>query len=394
MNYKISLAMSLTLNVILIGAFLFTPERQSAPVDLPPAESIASLPKPRTTSESEKIAKSAQASPSRSSTGPAWQQSLQQLRGAGVPNNVLAGLVVADFEIRWQKQLRDFEQRYQAGAADDDERARFEALRDDEQEKELRAALGNEGFRQWDQDNNLRDLDLVELHLSSQQTDALYQLRKDRARKDRTLAEAWRNGEIDEADYNEQQSAAQQEYDQQFKMLLGDQRYQALQDSEEGMAGALRQKLKNLNPVDSQLEVMVAAERKWDQQRAELAHRAQESPDQRQTYEEQLRAVDATRDWEYQQVLGTSDFEQLQKHQDSRYRLLKRYANTWSLSDSDIDYIYSSVQHYQENNPHSRDQIEQSLISYLGPERFDRLKKNDLFKSPNASIRYPSAGFP
>lgn len=127
------------------------------------------------------------------------------------------------------------------------------------------------------------------------------------------------------------------------------------------MAGALRQKARGLNPVDSQLEAMAEAERKWNQQRAEL--------------ERQLRALDAARDQEYQQVLGTNDFDQLQKNQDRRYRLLKRHANSWSLSDSDIDYVYSLL--HQDGS--SRDEIEQSLRSYLGPERFDRLRKNDLF---------------
>jgi hypothetical protein len=378
-KYKISLAMSLTLNAILIGALFFAPERQSAPGDdLPPAGPISSLRESHTTSGAEQIQKSAEASRSRGSNGPAWQQSLHQLRDAGVPHDVLAGLVISDFEIRWQKQLRELEQRYQAGAVSEDERARFEARRDEEQERALRAALGDEGFRQWDKAYSLRDLDVVELQLSSSQTDALYQLRKDRALEDRMLADALRNGEIDETAYNEQQSAAQQEYDQQFKMLLGDERYEALQDSEEGMEGALRQRVKSLNLADSQFEVMVEAARKWNRQRAELARRAQQAPDQREVYEQQLRALDAARDREYEHVLGTNDFDQLQKHQDRRYQLLKRQANTWSLSESDIEYIYSSVRHYRGMSPHSRDQVEQSLISYLGPERFERLR-NDLF---------------
>lgn len=380
MKYKISLAMSLTLNAILIGAFFFAPERQSSPGDdLTPPEPISSLRESHTTSEAEQLQKAAEASRSRSSNGPAWQQSLPQLRDAGVPHDVLAGLVISDFEIRWQKQLRELEQRYQAGAVNEDERARFEARRDEEQERVLRAALGDEGFRQWDKAYSLRDLDLVELQLSSSQTDALYRLRKDRTLKDRMLAEALRNGEIDEAAYNEQQSAAQQEYDQQFKMLLGDERYQALQDSEEGMEGALRQKVKSLNLADSQFEVMVEAARNWNQQRAEVARRAQQVPDQREAYEQQLQALDAARDREYEQVLGTNDFDQLQKHQDRRYQLLKRHANAWSLSESDIEYIYSSIRYYRGMNPHSRDQVEQSLISYLGPERFERLRKIDLF---------------
>ena len=378
MTYKIPLAMSLTLNVLLIGAFFFAPERQSAPGDLPSPEPLTSLPQPPVTSEPEQIPKPAKANPSRGSNGLAWQQSLQQLRDAGVPQEVLAGLVISDFEIRWQKQLREFEHRYQAGAVDEDERARFEALRD-EQERALRAALSDEGFREWDKAYSLRDLDLVKIRLSSSQTDALYQLRKDRARKDRMLAEALRNGEIDEADYNEQQSAAQQEYDEQFKRVLGDERYEALQNFEEGMEAALRQKVKNLNADDAQLAAMVEAERKWNQQRAQLERRSPATAEQRQVYEAQLQAVDAARDREYRRVLGPHDFDQLQKNQDSRYQLLKRYAVTWSLTESDIDYIYNSIEHFRDKNPQARDQIEQSLISYLGPERFERLRNNDLF---------------
>lgn len=380
MKHKLPLVVSLTLNVILVGAFFFAPEHESATRDLPPAAPPSSLRQPRVISESEQSLVSAKASPQPTSTAPAWQQSLPQLRDAGVPNDVLAGLVIADFEIRWQKQLQEFEQRYQAGAVDDDERARFEARRDEEQEQALRTALGDEGFRQWDKVYSLRDLDLAKLQLSSSQTDALYQLRKDRALEDRMLAEALRNGAIDEADYNKQQAAAQQEYDLQFQMVLGDERYKALQNSEEGMEGALRQRLKDLNSMhDSQLEVMVEAERKWNQRRAELDRRAKETQDQRQAYEEQARALDVARDQEYKQVLGTNDFDQLQRNQDRRYQLLKRHATPWSLSDSDIDHIYSTVQHYREKNPPARDQIEQSLISYLGQERFERLKNNDLF---------------
>jgi len=359
MKYRIALATSLLLNVVWVGTFFFAPARQSATGDLHPREPITSPRQPRIISEPEQIPEAARLS--RGPNQPAWQRALPQLRDAGVPPDVLAALVVSDFELRWQKELRDFEKRYQAGAVSDDDRARFEARRDEEQEEALRAALGDEGFRQWDRAYSLRDLDLVELQLSSTETDALYRLRKDRALKDRLLTEAWRDGTIDQADHDEQQSAAQQEYDRQFKLLVGEERYAALQEVEEGMAGALRQKARGLNPVDSQLEAMAEAERKWNQQRAEL--------------EGQLRALDAARDQEYQQVLGTNDFDQLQKNQDRRYRLLKRHANSWSLSDSDIDYVYSLL--HQDGS--STDEIEQSLRSYLGSERFGRLRKNDLF---------------
>ena len=369
MKQQLLLATSLGLNVLLVGAHLFDSDPEPASRNAPAPLQRLPVHQPRIIADPQQIPESVEASSG--SPAPAWQQSTQQLRDAGVPQNVLAGLVIADFEIRWQKQLREFEQRYQAGAADDDDRASLEAQRDYEQEQELRAALGEEGFRQWDEDNMRRDLDLVGLQLSGSEADALYQLRRERAREDRRLAAALRNREIDEAGYNEQQSAAQKEYDQQFKTVLGDERYEALQDSEEGMQGALRQKLAPLTPVDSQLQVLLEAERHWNRQRVEL--------EQRQASEQQFEAADAVRDHEYLRVLGTSDFDQLGKTQDRRYQLLKRYASTWSLSESDVDYIYSSVQHYQHSSQHARDQIEQALASYLGAERFDRLKQNHLF---------------
>jgi hypothetical protein len=381
MKYPILLVLSLALNAILIGKVFFTPHSQSAQVERPAAEQSSSRHQASPPSQQGPVSQpvAAKPSPNRNQVGLAWRQSLQKLRDAGLSHDVLAGVVIAEFDRRWQQELREFERRYAAGAVDENERARFEARREAEQEKALRSALGEAGFQRWDKDYNLRDLDLVKLQLSSAQTDALYQLRTERTRQDRTLAETLRNGQIDEATYNEQEAAIQREYDQQFKMVVGDERYEALQNSEAEMRGSWRQKLKNLHSADSQVDAMVAIERNWNQQRAELERQAEAAPAQRKAYEEQMRALDASRDLEYQRVLGTHDFDQLQKNLDGRYQLLQRNAKIWSLSDIDIDYIYSSVQHYPEQDQRSRDQIEQSLSSYLGPQRFERLKKNALF---------------
>jgi hypothetical protein len=395
MKYRTSLGISLVLNAVLAGVLVFFVERQPAPNFLP-----SPLPQPVATAIAASAPKRAKLTSSHNKNGSGWQNWLQQLRDAGVPNDVLAGLVASDFENRWEKQRREMERRYKRGELGDDWLARFELQHGEEQEKEMRAALGDEGFRQWDKENTLRDYDLDALNLSSSETDALYQLRKDLISKQHDLDVARQNGELDSADYSEQQDALQKENDQQFKALLGDDRYAAMlnPDSE----GEMRRSLQGLNVSDTQFEAMLDTQRKWNEQQMALE---QDTQTDGKSKEEQMQALDAARDAEYQRVLGTDAFSELQKNQDSSYQMLKQNANVWQLSDSDIDSVYKALQYsqksisdyqqqaealqaqgqnvdwdkVQENIQQFSDQTEQSLKTSLGEDRFNKLKKNGLF---------------
>jgi hypothetical protein len=238
------------------------------------------------------------------------------------------------------------------------------------------------------------------LNLSSSETDALYQSRKNLTSKQHDLDVARQNGELDNADYSEQQDALQKENDQQFKALLGDDRYAALQNPADDM----RRNLKDLNVSDAQFEAMLAAQRKWNEQQTALD---QDTGTDEKSKAEQMQALATARDAEYQRVLGADAFNELQKNQDGTYQTLKQNANLWQLSASDIDYVYKSLQYsqkavadyqqqaqtlqdqgqsvdwdkVQENLQQFSDQTEQSLKTYLGEDRFNKLKKNNLFNS-------------
>jgi len=399
MKHRTSFRISLVLNAVLAGGLVIFTLHRPAPKKLP-----APRPQPVAAAVSARPVSAppvpARPAPNHGTNGPDWQDWLQQLRDAGVPNNVLAGLVASDFENRWDKQRRAMERRYQRGELGGDWLARFELRHGEEQEKEMRAALGDEGFRQWDKENTLRDYDLDALNLSSSETDALYQLRKDLTRKQHDLDVARQNGELDGADYSEQQDALQKENDQQFKALLGDDRYAAMQNPDDGM----RRSLKDLSVSDTQSQAMLDAQTKWNKQRTELEEQAQA---QGISADDQLQALDAARDAEYRQILGADVFAELQKNQNSSYQMLKQNANVWQLSDSDIDYVYNALQgsqkavsdyqhqsqmlqaqgqtvdwaKVQENIQLFSDQTEQSLKTYLGEDRFNKLKRNNLFNS-------------
>ena len=396
MKYRTSFGISLALNAILAGVFVVFTMHRPAPKTLP----LPPPPPPVAVADSAPLPLPVQPAPNHGTNGPVWQDWLQQLRDAGVPDNVLAGLVASDFENRWDKQRREMERRYQRGELGDDWLARYELQHGEELEMEMRAALGDAGFRQWDKGNILRDYDLDALNLYPSETDTLYQLRKDLAGKQHDLEVARQNGELDNADYSEQQDALQKENDQQFKALLGDDRYAAMQNPD--TEGEMRRSLKGLNVSDAQMQAMLDAQRKWNEQRTKLEQDAQT---QGKSTEDQMQALAAARDAEYQQVLGPDAFGTLQKSQDSNYQTLKQNANLWQLNDRDIDYVYNALQYaqkaasdyqkqeqalqgqgqtvdwakVQENLQQFSDQTKQSLMTYLGQDRFNKLNKNGLF---------------
>jgi hypothetical protein len=91
---------------------------------------------------------------------------------------------------------------------------------EDERDGELRAALDEAGFKNWDIENRLRGLDLKNITLTAAETNALYELQKNLQSKLRNLAEANQKGEIDGAGFADAQNKAQADFDQQMKALL------------------------------------------------------------------------------------------------------------------------------------------------------------------------------
>jgi len=394
---KTFLAAALILNIVLAGALVRSVHRHQ-PVTVaapaPAASTVVESVQPHLVTPSSVRAKAED-----------WQSWLEQLRAAGVPDKVLAGLVVSDFEDRWERELGDMQRRYHDGEIDADEMERFDANHDALQEQELKTALGNDGFLKWDKERVLRDVG--SLRLSSSEDDALYQLRKDLAQKQREAAQAHSRGDIDEADFDTAQAAAQKEYDEKLKTLLGADRYAAMQNPDQPVKGDLARALKEVDATDAQFEALLSAQKQWNAQRAEVDRRSQTGSDQDGSYDEQIRAIDAARDAQYQRVLGTNGFDAFQKAQDSRYQTLQRYANAWQLSGGDVDHVYRALQYsnkaiddylqqaralegrgeavdwpkVEANIEQFSAQTQQNLRSYLGNDRFGKLQKNGVFES-------------
>ena len=167
----------------------------------------------------------------------------------------------------------------------------------------------------------------------------------------------------------------------------------------------LRHSLHKLNASEAQFESVLKLHKNWLGQRAELERQMQGAPDSTGALAEQLRALDAARDQEYQRVLGAAAFEAMQREQDYRYATMKRYANTWNLDEGRMDYVYRTIRYYEkvvqdyereaqamavrgeavdwdrfdQNLRQFSQQTQQTMQSYLGAEVFNKLQKNHVF---------------
>jgi hypothetical protein len=406
MNRETWQKLSVGLNVALIGVVLFLFMRR-APVapnitsPTAPASSVAAATEP------DSIASPPRPSlqiTNKAASSSDWKQWIESLRAVGVPNRVLARLVQADFEERWQKREDELQQKYNRGEVDADAMSDLQEERDREQEKELRAALGEDGFRDWDRERLLSGLNLRNLKLTAAETNSIYTLEKELQRRFQELEQMRRKGDVDEADFAELQTKAQSNFDERLKTLLGDDRYAAMQGGSDN-SGDLRRSLKNVNASDAQFQAMMDVQRQWTERRAELDRRLQESKSMDAAYGEQIQAIDQARDVEYQRVLGTNAYDAFQREQDARYLNLKRYATAWEIDEQNIDYIYRTIKYYEKNVDEYRraaqdlekkgetvdwdavnnnlrqfsDQTQQVLQNYLGADRFNKMKRNQIF---------------
>ncbi len=334
---------------------------------------------------------------------------IETLRDAGVPNKIIANVVIADFENRWETKERELQQKFDAGEVDADALTQAETERTTERDQALRAALGEAGYRQWDKENTLHEMNLGSLKLSDTETDSLYELRKNLAQRRRDLEQDAREGKIDDTDLSQKLSALQTQYEAQTHTLLGDERYAAMKNSPDAVDADLRRKTRDLHPSDDQLGELAAAQKQWNEQRAALEHQleaAQLSPEQ---HDAQMQAIDAARDQAYQRALGTNNFAEFQKSQDPNYQAMKHYSAAWQLTDDDIDYLYRTLQYsrtsissyqqqaqalqgqgrpvdwnsVQKNISQFSTQQEQTLQNYLGEERFKKLEQNNILTLGN-----------
>lgn len=317
---------------------------------------------------------------------------IDQLRAMGVSDDMLALVAREDFEVQWDGHFKKC-------GVNRDKLAAVQLEMDLSRDTEMRAALGEAGFKQWDQGNMLWEAMNTKVDVTPAEADELYGLKKKLQQRELELEQAKVNGTMDDADIGDASDKAYSEYNQQMKMLLGDDRYAKSQQTDDAFAaGNLQYSLAKygVNPTDSQFKELFQAQQQWNKSLSELDPYA---PD----YAARYQALNAARDQEYQQVLGSDVFDAYQEKQDPGYNQMKKYETLWGLDDGKIDYVYNAMKNYESSAQDYQaqinalqaqgqnadavnqklkqitDQTGQALQDYLGQDTFNKLQRNRLF---------------
>lgn len=318
---------------------------------------------------------------------------VDQLRAMGVPNDVLALVARVDFEVQWDSRFDECQN-------DRDKLAAVQLQMDLNKDAEMRAALGEAGFRQWDQKNMLWEAMSTEVDVSASESAAIYDLKKKLQQRLLDLEQAGVKKTMDGAEINDGYDKAYAEYNQQLKALLGDDRYAKSQQLDDAFkTDLLRHELAGVSPSDSQFQELLKAQQQWDKAQSQLDPTSAD-------YAAQFKALNDARDQEYQQVLGTNAFATYQKQQDSDYTEMKKYETLWGLDDSKIDYVYDTMKQYEKSVQDYQAQVsalqargqnvaydtvngtlqqlasqtQQALQNYLGQDSFNKLQRNQILK--------------
>jgi hypothetical protein len=324
---------------------------------------------------------------------------IDQLRAMGAPNDVLALVALEDFEAQWDN-------RFEECWGDMDKMGAIQLAKDLSKDAEMRAALGEDGFKQWDTKNMLWEAMSTAVDVTPSEAETIRGLKKKLQQRQLEVEQGRLNGTIDRAGMSDAVNKAYAEYNHELKTVLGDERYAKSQQLDDAFTSDnLRYQLAKANPNESQFQELFKIEKDWNKSLSGL------DPDSLD-YLEKFKALNEARDRDYERILGSDAVQTLRKQEDTSYTQMKKYENLWGLDDGKIDYVYDAMKQYRKrvgdyqievrarqaqgervdwdavngNLQQLAGQTQRALQNYVGDASFDRLRRNGV-------LRWAGAGF-
>lgn len=323
---------------------------------------------------------------------------IDRLRDMGAPNDLLALVARVDFEAQWDRRFADC-------AGDMNKLAAVQLEMNMAKDAAMRAALGEKGFREWDQKYMLWEAMSTKVDVTPAEASAIYNLKKKLQQEQFRVEQARLDGTMDDAAINAEYDKDYSEYYQNLKSVLGDERYAKSQQLDTAfVAGNLEHELAAVHPTDEQLQQLLKVEQAWKQSQAELDHQFQNDPSS-PDYAAKAKALQEAHSLEYQRILGSNAFETLQMEQDPAYSQMKRYESLWGLDDGKITQVYSAIKQFRSDVAAYQSQVvafaangqapdantvqqhlqqlatetQQSLLGYIGQNSLNKLQRNRIF---------------
>ncbi len=325
------------------------------------------------------------------------------LEQAGFSRALVAQALLADFNHRWDRHVLAVEKRYAPRAVPRREYVELGRARDAAFARELKAALGEEGYRAWHRDETLRQVNGADLPLDEGDAEAAYRLHLAFEETHRELQWAMEDGVADLADATELQTKAREKLDRDLEALFGKARLDAMRGHTDPVANVYRT-FDGLSPTPEQARAVVASDERHRAAEAALAERLRKDPVDVAEIVSALEEIDARRDEELAGVFGAEARADAARRSDPTYQTIRQFADAWGLEDTSVGPVYSAIDAFNRLRERTlgaaalreeagqpvawreidaalereRQKAEDELRAMIGPERLHRLRRNGL----------------
>lgn len=397
-----ALRLSLGLNVALLAAVAVIVWRDQANA---PLTATSPLPARSLTAPTRAEPVASEAS-SKSSERKLDSAAMAQFERMGISRDVLVNVLLEDLNRRSSKRVLELQKQYAPKSVP--ERAYVELSRQSDAERvhELKEALGEDGYRAWDKEQKLKELNLANnsgVPMNPEETERAYQLQKEFDEKNEELQMALEDGVADRADVGALQSQAQQTLDRELEKLLGRERFNELRGNVDPTVEVARE-YGDLNPTADQAKAVILAEQNYHTRERDLTQRLSENPADTASITAELKALRDDEEENLRRIFGPEAYDNMKRQNDPTYKTLKQYADAWELNDREIQPVYDTLHTFEQQAERTRtaaemsesagqrvnwreidaaieqarQKTESSLQNLIGAERLRRLKQNGL----------------
>jgi hypothetical protein len=395
-----ALRLSIGANLVLLGvvAFLLWRDHAAVPSSVSPA--VRTVPARSDSPLAQALAQAPQPKSTEPKLSPAAMAELERM---GISRDLIVSALLEDFRRRWDLRFTELQQKHAPKQVPERENIALARRRDAAQVRALQEALGEEGYLAWDQDQTLRRLNSAGLPLTTAEAQQAYRLQKEFDQKHRELQMAMEDGVADMADAGALQAQAQEALERQLEQLLGKPRLAAMRGIDDPIA-EVSWKYGELNPTPDQANAVLRAEGDHRARETALARRLKETPGDAVNVTAELKAMNDAQEESLRRIFGAETYDQQQRQNDPRHRILQQYAEVWGIKDHEIQPVFETLRAFHDqadrmrragamseaagqrvNWPEIESVVEQArqrteagLENLVGGERLRRLKQNGL----------------
>jgi hypothetical protein len=401
--------LSLGANLVLVGAIavLLWRDRPAAPAPSTPALSVPSVTADRSDTSQDNSVPTGEAS-SPTNTAKLNPTAVAQLEQMGISRDILIHALLEDFNRRSEQQVAELQRKYAPRLVPDRAIVEFGRQNEAERIRELKAALGEDGYRAWDKAETLRALNQARppgdpLPMNDAEAEQAYRLQKAFDDKAAELRMAMEDGVADRADGSALQAQAQQTLDKELEKLLGQARFDQLRGNAAPTLEVYRT-FGDLSPTPAQAQAVVQAQAEYRTRETTLMQRLNENPADAGKLAAELKTMRTAQEEKLAQIFGREVYEQQKRQNDPTYKALQQYADAWELRGDELQSVYQNLRVFQDQAEQTRSfaefreaagqrvnwreidaaieqarqQTESGLQMLIGSERLRRLKQNGM----------------